>query len=181
MNKQTFMSNSLSRSVFVRDISCCAIPRTATLRGGGVGIRAFTLIELLVVVLIIGILAAVALPQYTRAVEKSRAAEAKIILKNMWDMQQMCGLETGNIANCGGEDFWKNSSFQPPSELIDDCLDTAPCFKTKYFEYWSDDFLYAGRVQNGEITGILDAEGDEFVLACGNLTDYDYCKTIGME
>jgi len=48
----------------------------------------FTLIELLVVVLIIGILAAMGVPQYFKAVERSRVAEANNVFANIKATQE---------------------------------------------------------------------------------------------
>ena len=66
-------------------------------------IKGFTLIELLVVVLIIGILAAIALPQYNKTVERARAAEAVTRISQLEKAIDLWKLTNpGEVCTC----FW---------------------------------------------------------------------------
>ena len=97
--------------------------------------KGFTLIELLVVVLIIGILAAVALPQYQKAVYKSKAAGALAMLRAVAQAQEVYYVEHGEYANdiseldvdVPADLIYKASEQQPSSYYVYSCTNKTYC------------------------------------------------------
>ena len=65
--------------------------------------KGFTLIELLVVILIIGILAAIALPAFLSQRDKGQDADAKSQARNIVSAVESCYAETQNYGSCENE------------------------------------------------------------------------------
>ena len=86
--------------------------------------KGFTLIELLVVVLIIGILSAVALPQYSKSVEKAKTTEALTIINSLSKAIDLYVLENGMDNEV---EFLATSSLFPSVDLSIDITEGLDC------------------------------------------------------
>ena len=80
--------------------------------------RGFTLIELLVVVLIIGILVAVALPQYNKAVIKSKYSTLKHMVEALAQAEEIYYLENGQYTTA-----MDDLSIEMPNGTLDNEFD----------------------------------------------------------
>jgi prepilin-type N-terminal cleavage/methylation domain-containing protein len=137
--------------------------------------RAFTLIELLVVVLIIGILAAVALPQYRKAVDRARLAEALTNLKSLSAAEEVYYLEHGNygpiedlIIKAPDSKYFKYSLLPGEEQrYIAASSKTPPYFR---IEFWfNNPFNAADRIN------------DRICIYSENQRVLALCKTFGCE
>ena len=132
----------------------------------------FTLIELLVVVLIIGILASVTLPQYTKAVEKSRAAEALTVVRAIKVANEAYFMANGSYSN-----DLNDLDIQIPGK--DGIYNDVPRKESSLFSFAAS----ANVVGVGSVVAL----GDRFPLATKYIIfalpnrDNFYCKFYGHE
>jgi type IV pilus assembly protein PilA len=75
------------------------------------GNKGFTLIELLVVIIIVGVLAAIALPSFLNQIGKARGSEAKSTLGSVNRAQQAYRLENGTFGGLANLDARITTNF----------------------------------------------------------------------
>jgi type IV pilus assembly protein PilE len=85
--------------------------------------KGITLVELLIVIVIVGILAAIAIPSYTNYMVRARRADAKTALEHVRAAQEMWRAERGRYAiDAGGntaETILRNTMGAPAAQVGD--------------------------------------------------------------
>ena len=157
------------------------------------------MLELLVVVLIIGILASIALPQYQNSVIKADFAEAYIKLKAAAQIEEMCRLQTGgeycsrnkvgDIAYSYNEQVSTEINGCNEFSQFGDCTDfdwDKEKFKIYLGGYMSESHnILASTRYTKEDVCLCITKDYKFILTqdvdgCANETTKDYSKILGI-
>ena len=103
--------------------------------------KGFTLIELMIVVAIIGILAAIAIPNFLRFQAKSKQSEAKELLSTVYTAEQAYFAEQNEYAALGAAGFTPSST-------------------PKYYSNIQSQFTFTNAVTGSTFTGTCSANID---------------------
>lgn len=129
----------------------------------------FTLVELMVVIAIIGILAVLAIPRFLGAVDKSKAAEFRPVLKQIYLLENTYQHELGTYS-----DNTTDLGFEEPGARARFSYEVASFSQTTYR---AEAILRSGAIRTHTGTATIDQDGAGGVS--GSLAPLVFWKGIG--